>query len=89
MPANAGMLKQGFQQSNWAEQFSPRAQESPGGHLKRSTSKIQELCLLLVKHGKGVSGFPVSWGESFGLLTEDEIMDVGKNSNGVYGTSEA
>lgn len=72
------MLKQGFQQSNWAEQFSPSAQESPGAHLKCYTSKIQELCLLSVKHGKGASGFPVSWADSSGLMTEDEIMGIGQ-----------
>lgn len=58
----------GFQQSNWAEQFNPRAQEPPGAHLKRYTSKIHELCLLSVKHGKGASGFPVSWGGIFWLV---------------------
>lgn len=72
------MLKQGFQQSHWAEQFSPRAQESPGAHLKRYKSKIEELSLLPVKHGKGASGFPGSSGESFGLLTEDNIMGTGQ-----------
>lgn len=31
-----------------------------------------------VKHGKGARAFPVSCGESLGLVTGDEIMGVGQ-----------